>query len=301
MIREYQKHLERKWFNAQIHLEQEKNILFFGDPRGGTTWMAETLVQLFELPLLWEPMLPRKDSRFAKFGFASRQYLPEDLEDKNIHQSFSDLFYGKGIDHWEIQHTSVSELKRAKAAIIKFTRGNMLLPYITQQFSFDKKPIYMLRNPLAVVASQLKHVGWKDTKNYFELPKTPYNEVYERHRDFLETLNTKEEVLMAKWALTNKLILEHPRHDKDWIYITYEETLLQPKETFAKVLNRWGCNDVDLEKIDFDKKSKTSIDFNKTLPKEQISHWRSSFDSNQIKKMQSVLDYFHLTEYIIKY
>ena len=301
MLREFQKSFERKLFNAQINLEQEKNILFFGDPRGGTTWMAETLVQLFELPILWEPMLPRKNSRFAKFSFASRQYLPDNLKNKEIHKAFSDLLHGKGVDHWEINHTSVKELKKSKCAIIKFTRGNMLLPYITKQFSFEKKPIYMLRNPMAVVASQLKHVGWKDAKNHFEIPDTFYNEVYDTHREFLKTLKTKEEVLVAKWALTNKIVLEHPRHDLDWIFITYEETLLKPKETLTKVLDNWGYTNFNLDKIDFNKKSKTSLSSKRRPPEEQLAHWKSSFTDEQIQKMKSVLTYFSMDNHIENY
>jgi hypothetical protein len=291
------KPLKRRYFNQQINLIPENNILFFGDPRGGTTWMGETLSQLFNLPILWEPMLPRKDSRFKNFNFASRQYLPENLNDKAINQAFSDLFTGKGIDDWEIQHTSVKMLKQSQAAVIKFTRGTMLLPYITENFKFNKKPIYMLRHPMAVVASQLKHVGWREAKPYFEIPNAAFNEVYVQHRDFLNTLKTKEEILIAKWALTNKVVLEHPKHQKHWIFITYEETLLNPKETLQKVLDAWGCAEVNLDQIDFSKKSRTSSSLEKIGKEQQLSQWRNSFSVEQILKMQAVLDYFEIDIY----
>ncbi|MCH8535220.1 MAG: sulfotransferase [Flavobacteriaceae bacterium] len=293
-FRSIQKQIERQYFNWKIQLQPEKNILFFGDPRGGTTWMGETLSSLFELPILWEPMLPRKDSRFTKYQFASRQFLPEDLQDVEIRSSFQDLLKGKDIDHWEIQHTSASELAKVKAAIIKFTRGNMLLPYITHHFTFEKQPIYMLRNPFAVVASQLKHAGWKEAKSYFEIPNAPFNEVYTKHEKFLNTLATKEEVLMAKWALTNKVVLDHPRHNKDWIFITYEETLVNPKITLTKILDRWGCKDKSFGHIDFAKKSRTSANAVIKTKEEQLNQWRNSFSNQQISAMRSVLNYFKI-------
>ena len=294
-LRRVQKKIERQFFNWKIELIPEQNILFFGDPRGGTTWMGETLSNLFQLPILWEPMLPRKDSRFVKHQFAPRQFLPDDLQDASIKSSFEDLFSGKHIDHWEIQHTTASDLAKAKAAIIKFTRGNMLLPYLTANFHFEKKPIYMLRNPFAVVASQLKHAGWKDAKPFFEIPKSPHNQVYLAHEDFLKKLNTLEEVQMAKWALTNQQVVSHPRHDKDWVYITYEETLLQPEKTLTKILNRWGSKDVQLSTIDFDKKSRTSADNIIKTKEEQLNHWQKSFSSQQMNKMKNVLDYFEMS------
>jgi hypothetical protein len=150
---------------------------------------------------------------------------------------------------------------------------------------------------MAVVASQLKHVGWREAKPYFEIPNAAFNEVYVQHRDFLNTLKTKEEILIAKWALTNKVVLEHPKHQKHWIFITYEETLLNPKETLQKVLDAWGCAEVNLDQIDFSKKSRTSSSLEKIGKEQQLSQWRNSFSVEQILKMQAVLDYFEIDIY----
>lgn len=292
-LRKVQKKIERQYFNWKIELKPEKNILFFGDPRGGTTWMGETLSQLFDLPLLWEPMLARKDSRFSKFNFASRPYLPEDLNDQSIFEAFSHLFHGKGIDHWEIQHTTASDLAKAKAAIIKFTRGNMILPYLTANFHFEKKPIYMLRNPFAVVASQLKHFGWQNMHARFQIPATPYNHLHQPHHKFLELLNTKHEVLLAHWVIANQYVLKHPRHNVDWISITYEETLRNPAQTLQKVFERWGVSNIDLNLVNFTKKSKTSQTSQELSVEKQLTHWEKAFTSKQINQMENVLNYFN--------
>ena len=294
MIRNTQKQIERIYFNLRINLIPEKNILFFGDPRGGTTWMGETLSELFKLPILWEPMLLRKDSRFAKFNFASRQYLDEDYPNKQIKKSFNSLFKGKGIDHWEIKHTNTTELNKSKAAIIKFTRGSMLLPYITKQFSFEKKPIYMLRNPMAVVASQLKHPGWKNVEPQLHVPIGICTDIYGIHADFLRSLKTKEEILIAEWALSNSIVLNHTRHDKDWIFVTYEQTLINPHQTLNKILEKWNCSHLKLDKLDFNKKSRTSLSKKITPVNVQLEHWKTSFTNLQIQKMQDVLNYFKI-------
>jgi hypothetical protein len=165
----------------------------------------------------------------------------------------------------------------------------MLLPYITKQFSFEKKPIYMIRNPFAVVASQLKHPGWKNADSHFEIPTGIYNEVYDIHAEFLKTLQTKEEVLTAEWALSNKVVLNHSRHNKDWIFITYEQTLINPKQTLIKILAEWNCSNLKLDKLDFNRKSRTSLSKKITPVNVQLEHWKSSFTSLQIQKMQDVL------------
>ncbi|SHE88102.1 Sulfotransferase domain-containing protein [Psychroflexus salarius] len=292
-LRTVQKKIERQYFNWKIELKPEQNILFFGDPRGGTTWMGETLSQLFDLPLLWEPMLARKDSRFSKFNFAARPYLPEDLNEQAIKKAFSDLFDGKNIDHWEIQHTTPKKLAKRKAALIKFTRGNMLLPYLTANFHFEKKPIYMLRNPFAVVASQLKHFGWQNMHPRFQIPRPPYNQLHQPHHKFLKTLNTKHEVLLAHWVIANQYVLNHPRNNIDWISINYEETLKNPQDILQHVFKRWCISEIDFSQVNFSKKSRTSLTKKEVTIDEQLSNWKKSFTSKEINQMENVLNYFN--------
>jgi len=279
-----------------IRFKSEENILIFADPRGGSTWLAEVMKGILKKPILWEPLHVGKIKQLQQLKFSYRQYIPEDASWDDAHSYFDDLFNGKIISNWIYHREPMFNFVTNKSVIIKLCRGNLLIPYIVKNFSFNKKPIYLIRHPFAVVASQLKQGGWDNTGVTFKLGDYRYNEHYLKHESFLKTLSTKEEVLTATWCLTNQSTLINPNNDREWITVTYEEMVLEPKETLVRILKRWGVSS-NLNTINFKKKSDTSIQKKPLSDEERLNQWRKVFSKDQIFKMDAVLKYFEVEHY----
>ena len=67
-------------------------LLICGDPRGGTTWLAELIKLLPETAMLWEPLAVANVKQFKSLGFQWRQYIPEHESWPEAKALFEDLF-----------------------------------------------------------------------------------------------------------------------------------------------------------------------------------------------------------------
>lgn len=286
---------KRKLFN-RIKFRPEEHVLIFADPRGGSTWLTQIIAEILNKPVIWEPLHIRKVERLIEINFSYRQYIPEDGSWPEAFLFFEDLFKGKIRSNWIYNREPIINFATNSSAIIKLCRANLLIPYIIKNFSFRKQPIYLIRHPFAVVASQLKQGGWDKAGSQFQFGEFRYNEHFLKHRDFLKTLKTKEEVLVATWCLTNHYTLINPFNNKKWITITYEELLMEPKITIDRVLKRWGV-ECDLNKVDFKKKSDTSIQNKMFTNEDRLSQWKTFFSKEQLINMNNVLIYFKIDHY----
>jgi hypothetical protein len=67
------------WLTTRIkRFDPCSHFMIFGEPRGGSTWLAETLCALIpSTAMLWEPINPQDVKALREIGFGSRQYIPE--------------------------------------------------------------------------------------------------------------------------------------------------------------------------------------------------------------------------------
>ena len=287
--------------NILKHLKKfnpEDQILIFSDPRGGSTWLTEMIHTIPNTAIIWEPFNIHEVKMVKNLGFGWRQYIPENQQWPEASEIVNKILSGKVINEWTMLNTRVKEFYEAEKLIIKICRGNMLLPWITNQINFTHPPLYLVRHPFAVVASQLKQGGWDFPFRKFEVPPIPFNKIYLNHENFLVSLNSKEEILTAYWCLTNQIPLNDQRNNKDWITLYYEDLVINPRHEIENIFKRWKNQIPDGIEHIFRKKSRTSS--NQALvmfPEIQLSRWKRELNSNQIKKMSGVLEYFNLKIY----
>ena len=270
-------------------------MLLFSDPRGGSTWLAEVLNAATNAPIIWEP-LHLKMEAFKKLNFGWRQYIPEDADWPEARHTFEALFCGHLLNEWLASATSTAALKGADRLLFKFCRGSMLLPYLTRQFNFLHRPVFLVRHPFAVVASQMKHGAWEKGPTSFHIPEIPFNDVFVNHRDFLSTLNTVEEVLAATWCFHNGYTLKHQRNNRDWITVTYESMLLEPEKIIRRILDNWDI-DIDVSELELRRKSTTTRSDSPDDIRSQLSHWKNSLDEDTRKRILRVMEYFEIRLY----
>lgn len=276
----------------------EEQILIFSYPRSGSTWVAELINKVPRTVILWEPLHLRNVPEFRELGFGWRQYIPENAAWDEALETFNSLFKGAYLNHWLSNVAFPLEFYSADRMIVKFVRANGLLPWLTMNFDFEKDPIYLLRHPFAVAASQMKEGSWDYKFEEYEIPKMPFDEIFRAHASFLSTLKTKPEEIVATWCINNKIVLESERHNSGWVTLYYESLLLKPEEELIKLFDRL---DMELPPGIFERLSKASYTtgeatFQKGI-KPQLAKWRTSFDKEDITRMQRVLDYFGIEVY----
>ncbi|MEQ8648604.1 MAG: hypothetical protein RIC06_15550 [Cyclobacteriaceae bacterium] len=275
--------------------DPRNNFYIFSDPRGGSTWLAELIQAVPSSAILWEPLHLEYNRIFRDLGFQWRQYIPEDEAWVEARKAFDRHFEGKEWNIFSSQMTYFSDLLFAERLLVKICRGNRLLPWLTKQYEFKYKPIYMIRHPFAVVDSQLKQGGWDANWKSFKLPDSPYVDFELKHADFLGSLESKEELLTANWCISNKQTLENVRHGVDWINVKYESLFLNPEDNLKIIFDQWNLELPD--KIDFSKNSRTSLGTYTKDKMKQLSKWKTHFDSQQIDQMLRVVDYFQIKQY----
>lgn len=276
----------------------DKQILVFSDPRGGSSWMAELLKAIPDTAIIWEPLNTQEVREFRKLGFSSRQHIPEFAQWPEAKRAMAKMLSGRIINEWTSSHTYFQEYFEAKRLIIKICRGNRLIPWLTEQFDFDLKPVYLVRHPFAVVLSQLQHGGWNYSFSGINVTDTKGYSLYEPHQKLFDSITTIEEERMISWCLSNKYLLEHERNDMDWITVYYEDLLTDPAGQLNRIFDRWQIPipDAIMEKVR--RASSTTRDGSSLHDtKSQLTKWKKRLSKEQIKSMSQILEYFNIKNY----
>lgn len=287
-----------KWIQKSVNFEPSTTITIFSDPRGGSTWLTEAINTIHKSVVLWEPLAINYCSEYRNLNFGWRQYIPKNQKWEAAHDAFNGTLKGKGLNHWTGLFEKPKDFVEAEQLIVKFCRGNALLPWFTSQFQLQHQPVYLVRHPFAVVASQIEQGGWNYEFDGFHIPEGPFNDQYLTHKKFLKSIKTKEEALTATWCLTNQVPLTDKGNNEEWITVTYEELLLKPKETIISIFNKWG-KEVPQEIFhQLEKKSSTTKDPIENFDEYgRLKSWMKKLSAEQIENMQKVLDYFKVELY----
>ncbi|WNB18075.1 sulfotransferase domain-containing protein [Marivirga arenosa] len=277
-----------------------KTIIISGDPRGGTTWLSDIVSEINNSSLIWEPLMLGYNNEFKRIDFDYRQYIPENKNWEEAKLLFRKTFEGKSLSSNLCNRNTFNELIKADRIIVKFCRANQLLPWLRKNFQFEYDPIYIVRHPCAVVASQLRQGGWDRISPDFKIPDCKFQEFYSTHSKFLQNINSKEKRLAAYWCLVNRIPLSHPKNNKDWITITYEDLLLDGENQLSRIEKRWNLK---LPASSYEKLNKVSTTTLKSSPinelekTDQLNQWKNYLSEKQIQDILSVLKYFNINVY----
>ena len=289
-------------------ISKEDNIIISGMPRGGTTWLAEILLNIHGTALLWEPLhhTVLRNSKYKDFSIklGTLPYIPEDSDWKEAHVFFDKLLGGKIILKEYIFRNSLKYLDkeinlfRNKRWIIKSCRMNLLLPWITNNFDI-KPPIFLIRHPLAVVASQLRHKAFNEIHpNTLIDNKLLYPSIYNQFSHIIENLKTNEEALAAFWCLNNISTIKHSNNNIKWITVSYERLINRSEEELKRILSRLNIpfDPFILENINspsFTTKNGSPI----KKGGNQLTGWKNSLKQDQVNRILKVVEAFGIEEY----
>lgn len=273
-------------------------LTIFSDPRGGSTWITELVTQIPGTAVAWEPLHVQLTPGIEEIGFQWRQHIPEDATWDEAEALFERILRGRVLGRHTGQTRYIPSFTRAEQLLVKFCRGTALLPWFVRTFAPRYAPLYFLRHPFAVAASQLKFGAWDQHSTTFHVPEGRYTEVYTRHADFLGTLSSRAETLVALWCITNGVPLHHPANNERWITVTYERLLLDPEPTLQRVFDRWGIPmpEAALDRVREASATTKDATFEQSLDA-QLAKWRTQFSDDEIGRLTRILDYFEIDLY----
>ena len=273
----------------------EETMLIFGEPRSGSTWLMELLMNIPKRIVIWEPLHPKLGISFLQKGGGRKFLLPHKSKDKTI--QFEQLLTLKSCNSWTLNYASIKSLWRGEATLAKFVRGSLLLPWVVQQFSLKYSPILIVRHPAAMVLSQLTgKLNFQAEMPDKETLKYLYPEAYEQYFAYLGTLKEPLYQGFALWCVVYKYLLEHPLQEQ-WQLVFYEHMLLNPAQEMAEIGQKWQ-EELNIPSEKLRKASKT--DFRnqlKAAPEEQLHKWQKEFSSDICSKLQEILDFFVIKHY----
>lgn len=279
---------------SRLHQKESLNLSVFASPRGGSTWLAESLKHLTDATLVWEPLFVHKQYKinflnpFAyperkKNGMGWHQYIPEGAEWKEAKDFFDALFTKEIVNLKLYRFNKLSKIPESSTFIFKFCFGNNVLPWLVNQY--DIKPTLLVRHPCAVVASQLNYGAWEWQKtNYkFNYNMNRFPEFYEPYREVLDSISCVEERLAAQWAMTVLTPIKNKKNDEKWVTLAYEDLLINPEQSLTKIKNRYELNwdNKQLDKI-VQKQSFTKSSFQDNSTKNKLNSWQNHLTPKQI-------------------
>ena len=137
-------------------LDPDRAIVLTGTPRSGTTWVGQVLAGLPTHVSLFETIMPDRVKESRPLGF--RPYRRPGANWPEATAFLMAAASGNVLNDWTTCEFSRDAVRGAEAAILKEVRLTRLLPWISEALpSF--RLVYVVRNPLATIASQLQ-TGW---------------------------------------------------------------------------------------------------------------------------------------------
>ncbi|WP_179004964.1 sulfotransferase domain-containing protein [Winogradskyella forsetii] len=144
-------------------IKDNQNILIYGISRGGTTLLAEALVDILKARLIWEPLFNHREVKFKTVNpYALKSYKQLELgwnphvasaNDVEVNTYFDAYFKLKKRNIRFLRFTDPENFSSSKYTVHKMCFGNFMYAYFQKRYNL--KSVILLRHPFAVAASSL--------------------------------------------------------------------------------------------------------------------------------------------------
>lgn len=307
-IKQWQKEQHAARLQKQIekdnrYADTSKHILICGEPRGGTTWVAECFYGQNTL-MLWEPLFQPslQQCGYTKFGkqLGWIPYIPQHENWPEAEQFFKKLLTGQALCYNTVYgYANVHGNFSAPQLLIKFCRANMLLPWLVDRFAVT--PIYLVRHPLAVISSQFRHEAFGtmgENSNIFRHTPAKYADIYQKFSTQISAIKTREEMFANWWAISNTTPLNHTYNNKKWITVSYESLLLRPEYELARLSKRLNQS-FDPQILERMKKPSATTKSGSGILTggNQLLNWKKYLTNEQAEKIMQIVNSYGIDAY----
>ena len=278
-----------------LNYDLRQTIVLSGSPRGGTTWVAEILSTIPRSSLLFEPLHLKWNPELKQIGFRWHTYIPPGLDWPEAEKYLRRALKGRILHAGTLRQVGLKQLWQTKVWIVKFTRGNLLLKWLTEKFRI-RTPILLIRHPCAVVASQLVHPRFRNPGPPLSMCPE-FATIHPQFDDLLKSLETPEERLAARWCMQYYAPLSLPK-PHPWRLTAYEKLVRDGGRELEQMFRIWGLEVPSEARSRLSRPSATTAkESNVYKGKDPLYSWRERLSSSQVKRILNVVGAFGLDFY----
>lgn len=305
LSRQYAKQLARRASLPLVNfilrssaLAPQDALVIVAEARSGSTWLMEILSNISGVVPKFEPFQPTGGQVPGSLGWDEKPTLSGITDGKREEIAFINgvLSFSRP-NLWTTAYLRARHLVHPQRALVNSVRAYRLLPYLVENAGLKRRPILLMRHPLPSCLSYLRH--WPDAvwvTDWSTTSLTIQNERFYEHHDYLLSLTTKLELLVAKWCIDNVDMLRSSHILDRVIPVFYEDLVLEPAKVISRVLDDWGVTEEDrkwLQDINFSRASATDHfgEFHPDPSHQLEKSWRSTTEGER-ERVQLVLDHF---------
>lgn len=278
----------------------QDSVIIFSETRGGSSWLMSLLSIIPNTCINWEPLHKNKGVIPKIYSFGDRPCISQETKNKNYYILLKKILILKVSSQWTRKHLTISSLFSSKMVITKFVRANLLIPYLFENFNFNKKPIFLIRHPIDICFSQNKSNFSKSFENKYKKENIPndINKIrFENHFAFLNKLDSDLEIRIALWCINNISTINNSVVLSKMFVVYYYDLILNPKSQLEKIYKNLGIEEIiykDFPFVDFKKPSSTArVNESYDDPKYQLNKNIKALSPLQKDNIQKVFDYFN--------
>lgn len=281
----------------------EEAFIVFSEARGGSTWVMETLQKNLNAVTIFEPIWGREGpfSKVVKHTkFASPFYISTNESEYVLKNFLNDTMKGKLVGTRALQFNSFQELMNNEKLLLKLVNVNLIAPWFAENFKLKYKPIYVVRHPLAILASRERYIGnyredantmlGKFDRKRLRNKKHPYYNYIEE----LDKADTKYKRYVTEWCIRNHKFLEGSNNEQ-FIVVYYEDMVLNPLKILKRIERDWQINTSFGNHTT--ESGTTAIGEKVYTGRKQLNKWVSFFTDTEKKEFQKILDKFGINTY----
>lgn len=293
-------------------IKKNDNILIYGISRGGTTLMAQILVDLFKARLIWEPLFvyrevalnnvnPYSVKEYSDLGMGWEPHV-NSSEDNEVNRYFDRLFGLKVRNIRYLRFTNHKKFKDSQHTIFKFCFGNFMYPYFQERYGF--KSIILLRHPFAIAASSLgfgDNFNWhKDNfKNWSYNDSKKSGDFFSKYEDKYHLITSAFTMIVFNVVAQFSYALEHANKQNS-IVVFYEDLVLEPQKIFKKLNEFFEAPLNEDQFLKLAKKqsfSSKNVGHTKRDPLEQLSKWKNVTSIEDVNDSLKIFEAFNFNVY----
>ncbi|MEZ4826789.1 MAG: sulfotransferase domain-containing protein [Bacteroidia bacterium] len=286
---------------------KEKNVFLFSTPRSGSTWLTEIIAAQPGFKMVKEPFNLRNPVVSDHLGFSEWNEMFDESKRGQISRYVQEFLKGKDNDlRWK-RPAPFSDLWHLKTDRIIFKilfSGEDFIGWFQEQF--DGQIVYLLRHPIPVSFSRSKSPRLPSFL-YSDFRKNLSDKEYKTGVDILNK-GTDYERAVLDWTLQNLMPLRQMQ--PDWLFISYEQLVLEPEKMVAHMVSQLGFKDPEQMLSRINKASASSRKSEKEsqavlLDPEQIKRnrrwlvekWKAKISPEEEKRTFEILEAFGIDHY----
>ena len=302
-----------------------KSVIIAGAGRSGTTWVQDSLATANSMRTVFEPLHPIGVPAAREFAY---QYVETGADWPELKAFMDKLFAGKHRSLWAnyrirpdrfnpLNNKPIAMYFHAKKSIgllrkfafkrdlsgqvVKFIRVNLMLPWLTRQYSLPT--ILIVRHPCAVIASRLRlsAADWDTEKalNRYRGNKAVVDLIRSQYGFDIQESMPKAAALCCVWCIENVLPMKWSKTE-NYAVVAYEDLMVSPETEWPRVVAHLGLHNVpDMELLGLPSQQ-SSLDMReREFTPAHIKKWETELNDRIKEEIATVLDHFGCAKYTV--